>query len=247
MILHETIRKDDFERKHQRCNDGTTLQPFDSKSQQQCCNVVLRCNIKLRESSFWNPENVCLWSRIREKFCLWNAKFLGFGIRNKTQWIQNPSNDCNPESKFHWQRLKSNAWNPESTAWNLGPRLSQILLHGAIINHWRQYLIFFVLLTLKVDEVGYRETVIQTGLKKYWDQIKAKLGIDWTQTSWQDLEKPLYSGLASRLFLARLSPPIPTDLSSQAQYWKTHYNTVAGSGTVQKFIDDVKQAHGCAV
>lgn len=108
-------------------------------------------------------------------------------------------------------------------------------------------MIFFVLLTLKVDEVGYRETVIQTGLKKYWDQIKAKLGIDWTQTSWQDLEKPLYSGLASRLFLARLSPPIPTDLSSQAQYWKTHYNTVAGSGTVQKFIDDVKQAHGCAV
>ena len=106
---------------------------------------------------------------------------------------------------------------------------------------------FFALLILKVDEVGYRETVIQTGLKKYWDQIKAKLGIDWTQTSWQDLEKPLYSGLASRLFLARLSPPIPTDLHSQAQYWKTHYNTVDGSGTVQKFIDDVKEAHGCAV
>ncbi|KAM7430895.1 hypothetical protein ABFA07_018452 [Porites harrisoni] len=99
----------------------------------------------------------------------------------------------------------------------------------------------------QVDEVGYRETVIQTGLKKYWDQIKAKLGIDWTQTSWQDLEKPLYSGLASRLFLARLSPPIPTDLPSQAQYWKTYYNTVAGGGTVEKFIDDVNKAHGCAV
>ena len=23
-----------------------------------------------------------------------------------------------PESKFHWQRLGSSAWNPESTVWN---------------------------------------------------------------------------------------------------------------------------------
>ena len=89
--------------------------------------------------------------------------------------------------------------------------------------------------------------MIQKGLKKYWDQIKAKLSIDWTETNWQDLEKPLYSGLAARLFLARLSSPIPNDMASQAQYWKTHYNTVAGSGTVEKFIDDVKHATGCAV
>lgn len=89
--------------------------------------------------------------------------------------------------------------------------------------------------------------MIQAGLKKYRDQIKAKLGIDWTETTWNDLEKPLYSGLAARLFLARLSAPIPTDLESQAQYWKTHYNTEAGSGTVQKFIKDVREATGCAV
>ena len=28
---------------------------------------------------------------------------------------------------------------------------------------------------IQVDEIGYRETVSQQGLKKYWDQIKAKL------------------------------------------------------------------------
>lgn len=100
-----------------------------------------------------------------------------------------------------------------------------------------------------MDEIGYRETVIQKGLKKYWDKIEAELDIDWTSTSWADLEKPLYSGLAARLFLARLSAPIPRDLNGQAQYWKTHYNTEAAtsSGTVQKFIDDVKHAKGCAV
>ena len=95
----------------------------------------------------------------------------------------------------------------------------------------------------QVDKIGYRETVIQQGLKKYWDQIKAKLGNDWTKTEWEDLEKPLYSGLATRLFLARISAPIPSDLPAQAQYWKTS----AGKGSVQKFIDDVKQGTGCAV
>ncbi|KAJ7349516.1 hypothetical protein OS493_038869, partial [Desmophyllum pertusum] len=94
----------------------------------------------------------------------------------------------------------------------------------------------------QVDKIGYRETVTQQGLKKYWDKIDAKLGIDWTETTWEDLEKPLYSGLAARLFLARISAPIPTDLPPQAQYWKTYYNTSAGKGTVQKFIDDVQHA-----
>lgn len=88
----------------------------------------------------------------------------------------------------------------------------------------------------------------QQVLQPYWDQIKRKLNIDWTKTSWVDLEKPLYSGLASRLYLAwKLPGSIPADLQTQAQYWKTYYNTVAGSGTVQKFIDDVNQATGCAV
>ena len=98
---------------------------------------------------------------------------------------------------------------------------------------------------IQVDSIGYRETVIQKRLKKYWDQIKARLGIDWTKTQWQDLEKPLYSGLAARLFLIRFRAPIPSDVLSQARYWKRYYNTSAGKGTVQKFIDDVEQGTGC--
>ncbi|KAJ7391683.1 hypothetical protein OS493_017380 [Desmophyllum pertusum] len=97
-----------------------------------------------------------------------------------------------------------------------------------------------------VDDTGYHETVSHQGLKKYWDKINAKLDIDWTETTWKDLEKPLYSGLAARLFLARIRASIPTDLPSQAQYWKTHYNTKAGKGTAPKFIHDVQHATGCA-
>ena len=50
------------------------------------------------------------------------SEILGFGLRNTAQGIQNPTNDWNPESKFHWQILESSIWNiirnPESTAWN---------------------------------------------------------------------------------------------------------------------------------
>ena len=52
------------------------------------------------------------------KFLLEESGILGFGIWNTAQGIRNPTNDWNPESKFHWQRLESSSWNPESTAWN---------------------------------------------------------------------------------------------------------------------------------
>ena len=35
-----------------------------------------------------------------------------------SQGIQNPTDDWNPESKFHRQKLESSTWNPESAAWN---------------------------------------------------------------------------------------------------------------------------------
>ena len=55
--------------------------------------------------------------RIRE-FLLVESGILGFGIRNTAQGVRNPTNDWNPEFKFHWQKLESSTWNPESTAWN---------------------------------------------------------------------------------------------------------------------------------
>ena len=62
----------------------------------------------IKESGFQNPGN----------FHLGESGILGFLCQNTTQGIRNPSNDWNPESKFHRQRLKSSAWNPESMAWS---------------------------------------------------------------------------------------------------------------------------------
>ena len=58
-----------------------------------------------------NPD-----SGIRE-FLIVESRILGFGIRNTAQGVRNPTNDCNPEFKFHWQKLESSTLNLESTAW----------------------------------------------------------------------------------------------------------------------------------
>ena len=52
------------------------------------------------------------------KFMLLGFEILDLGIWNKAQGIQKTTNDWNPESKFHWQKLESSKWNLESLPWN---------------------------------------------------------------------------------------------------------------------------------
>ncbi len=63
--------------------------------------------------------------------------------------------------------------------------------------------------------------------------------IEWTSVVWTALEKPLYSGLAARLFLATIDEDIPasSNVSGQADYWNRHYQT--GAGDVEAFTTDV--------
>ena len=50
---------------------------------------------------------------------------LGFGIQNTAQGIWKSTNDKYPESNFHWRRLESSTWNPESTGWNLESKTAE--------------------------------------------------------------------------------------------------------------------------
>ena len=59
------------------------------------------------------------------KICLVESGILGFAIWNTAQGIRNPTEDCNPESMFHWQRIR----NPRCGIQN--PRLFEISLHTA--------------------------------------------------------------------------------------------------------------------
>ena len=97
----------------------------------------------------------------------------------------------------------------------------------------------------QVDEVGFRDTQDTTshpGLNAKFDEIQRKFGINWREVKWEDLRKPLYSGLAARLFLSNIPKDIPiaSDIRAQGQYWKEHYNTADGAGTVDKFVEDIE-------
>jgi len=46
-----------------------------------------------------------------------------------------------------------------------------------------------------------------------------------------------YQILMARIHYLRVPYALPTSTVGQARYWKVHYNTVAGKGTVKKYID----------
>ena len=99
-----------------------------------------------------------------------------------------------------------------------------------------------VIFLCKVDKIGFEDTQ-DTGshpsLTTKYKLIMNKFGIDWPAVTWQDVTKPLYSVLAARLKLSNVIKPIPSSISEQGSYWKLYYNSVNGSGTEEKFNNDV--------
>ena len=55
----------------------------------------------VRESGFRNPGNFYIQNPESWKFLLVESGILGLGIRNTAVRIRNPTNNWNPESKFH--------------------------------------------------------------------------------------------------------------------------------------------------
>lgn len=95
----------------------------------------------------------------------------------------------------------------------------------------------------QVDETLFLETQNSSrnlGLETKHKKIREFFNIDWPTVTWEDLRKPLYSGLAARLFLSIIEEPIPlaSDIDGQAEYWNQYYNT---SGTAGKFEQDVME------
>ena len=96
----------------------------------------------------------------------------------------------------------------------------------------------------RVAFLGTQDTSSHPRLLARFDKIREAFGIDWPSVQWNDLRKPLYSGIAARLFLLNNPSEIPGDVPGQARYWKRYYNTQEGAGTVEKFIADVEALMG---
>ena len=80
-----------------------------------------------------------------------------------------------------------------------------------------------------VDEDQFlktKNTTLYTRLPARLQQIELRFGINWLDTQWVELRKPIYSAIAARLvlYIAPASIPSADDLPSQAQFWVAHYN-----------------------
>ena len=54
------------------------------------------------------------------------------------------------------------------------------------------------------------------------------------------LREPLIGALVTRMKLAPIKEHIPSDLEGQAKYWKDHWNTKAGKGKPEHFLNQVQ-------
>ena len=96
----------------------------------------------------------------------------------------------------------------------------------------------------QVDRIGFEDTqnvASHAKLKEHFKKINADFGIDWSTVKYEDLRKPLYSAIAARLKYLNIASSIPPSwqLTRQAKYWKEHYNTRSGKGSVSKFKKDI--------
>ena len=98
-----------------------------------------------------------------------------------------------------------------------------------------------ILLEIVDFEISYIRFLAQWRTPRYISYRIAH-NIDWPTVRWEDLRKPLYSGLAARLKLSNVKVPIPlaSEIEEQGQYWKDYYNSKLGAGTVEKFVEDVE-------
>lgn len=90
----------------------------------------------------------------------------------------------------------------------------------------------------QVDKIGYLDTkdvASHPGLVQKYERIRDEFGIDWMSTTWEDLQKPLYSGIGARLYISNNPEPIPTTKEEQGEYWKDYYNTRSGAGDPSNF------------
>ncbi len=87
------------------------------------------------------------------------------------------------------------------------------------------------------DKIGFDDVRIRTPRKTKY-QILEKFGVNIELIEHRDLaHNPFLSILWCRLFYRLIPENIPCSLGKQAEYWKKHYNTEKGKGTVEKYIE----------
>lgn len=89
----------------------------------------------------------------------------------------------------------------------------------------------------QTDESTFDWLQTKYGQSKHADKIMQSFGIPLDQVKYVELEtSPLLSFIFCRLRYLVLPEEIPQTRAERAQYWKTHYNTSLGDGTVEHYM-----------
>jgi len=101
----------------------------------------------------------------------------------------------------------------------------------------------------QIDEIAFDE--VQRRLKggkgvpaftqKYIDPIKKATGVDVRDVSYEDLADDELNLIFARLYLLTKKDPIPPTVEGRAKYWKQNYNTIAGKGTPDKYLERLRE------
>lgn len=86
------------------------------------------------------------------------------------------------------------------------------------------------------DELPFND--VKNRNMKLRDKILKELGVDISLVEWDDLRyNDFLSLLFTRLFYRLKGDPIPKTIEERAAYWKLHYNTKLGKGTVEHYLE----------
>lgn len=102
-----------------------------------------------------------------------------------------------------------------------------------------------ITLHFKINRNMYDQTKASGVLQTARDQLKSTLGIDWSKTNWEDLRRPLYSGVAAALYtlLKAGSSGVPATIEKQASFWTS--STTHSTGEAHDFYSKVNTLVGC--
>ena len=97
----------------------------------------------------------------------------------------------------------------------------------------------------QVDEAIFTETQSNDTYPELFpllQGIRLRTGLNWLEVTWDELRRPLFSGLAASIYLELVPEevPGPGDIEGQARYWKRHFNSDP-LDTVQSFVEAVEE------
>lgn len=101
---------------------------------------------------------------------------------------------------------------------------------------------------MQIDEIAFDHIQQKYQTSEIAERLKAAFGVDMEQVTYRELAiNPLLAMVFARFQYWQVTESIPASMVERATYWKEHYNTDAGEGTEQDYIQAVSKGYSTAL